>query len=355
MSGRFDRRYHPAMSRRSALAVRDAAEADAPAIATVAAASWRDTYRDIFTAEFIDGFLAEAYSLPSLQRSVRRAQETDDVHFFVAERDGEVVGYLNFGVGPRGPELFRVYADPAHYGTGVGSALLDELHRRIVGRVDAYLLDVHSRNDRGRAFYARNGFAIVGGGATPDCDLTMRRTLAPRRPSLPVETERLRLRSLTDTDADAAALHAIYADAETMRYIGEAGRPSPSLDATRRTLRSLTRHEEWHGFSLWAVDERESGETIGIAGLAYVEDVGPDVELAYLLRRDRWGRGYATEASRAALRIGLHELGLGCVVALAYPENTASVRVMEKIGMRPGGSQNAYGHELVRYVADHGG
>jgi ribosomal protein S18 acetylase RimI-like enzyme len=97
----------------------------------------------------------------------------DDREFLVAERDGDVIGYLNFGVGPRGPELFRVYAHPTAYGTGVGSALLDELHGRIAGRVTRYVLDVHSRNARGRAFYERHGFEVVGGGATLDCDLTM--------------------------------------------------------------------------------------------------------------------------------------------------------------------------------------
>ena len=113
------------------------------------------------------------------RRAAEAATTRDEADFLVAERDGAIVGYLHFGEGSRGPELFRVYADPAHYGTGVGSALLAELHRRIEGRVDAYVLDVHSRNERGRAFYDRNGFVTVGGGATEDCDLTLRRTLRP--------------------------------------------------------------------------------------------------------------------------------------------------------------------------------
>ncbi|HEX2220967.1 MAG TPA: GNAT family N-acetyltransferase [Candidatus Limnocylindria bacterium] len=335
-----------------ALTVRDATPADAPAIARVAAASWRETYRYIFEPAFIERFLGDAYSVAALEEAARRVAQRDGSEFLVAERGGRVVGYLGFGSGRRGPELFRIYADPAHYGTGVGGALLDELHRRIAGRVASYLLDVHSRNERGRAFYARNGFVVAGGGATPDCDLTLRRTLEPARPALPVETERLRLRSLTDGDEEAEALHAIYGDAETMRYIGSGGRPTPHRDATRRMLHSLIRHEAWHGFGLWAVDERESEETIGIAGLAYVEDLGPEVELAYLLRRDRWGHGYAAEAAAAALRVAFDDIGLGRVIALAYPENRASIRVMEKIGMRRDGTQHAYGRELVRFVAE---
>ena len=161
------------------VSVRDATAGDAVAIGRVAQASWRDTYRDIFEPEFIDGFLARNYSQAALAGAAETATTQDGAAFLVAERDGAIVGYLHFGEGPRGPELFRIYADPAHYGTGVGSALLAELHRRIEGRVEAYVLDVHSRNERGRAFYDRNGFVTVGGGATEDCDLTLRRTLRP--------------------------------------------------------------------------------------------------------------------------------------------------------------------------------
>ena len=157
--------------------VRDARPEDADRIADVARASWTETYRDIFEASFIEDFLARAYAPDDLARGAERAAQRDDAHFLVAERDGMVVAFAQYGPGPRGPELFRIYADPAHYGTGAGSALLAELHRRLRGRVDAYLLDVHSRNERGRAFYDRQGFVIVGGGSTPDCDLTLRRVL----------------------------------------------------------------------------------------------------------------------------------------------------------------------------------
>ncbi len=157
--------------------VRDATAADAVPIARVARASWTDTYRDIFEPAFIDDFLRANYGTDALSAQAERASSRDDTHFLVAERDGAVIAFAQYGAGPRGPELFRIYADPAHYGTGAGLALLDELHRRLAGRVEAYLVDVHSRNTRGRAFYARNGFVAVGEGATPDCDLTLRRTL----------------------------------------------------------------------------------------------------------------------------------------------------------------------------------
>ncbi len=157
--------------------VRDARPGDAAAIERVARASWTDTYRDIFEPAYIEEFLARAYAPADLARSAERAAAMPNAHFLVAERDGAVVAFLQFGDGPRGPELFRMYADPGHYGTGVGLALLEELHRRMVGIVDGYVLDVHAQNERGRAFYDRNGFVVVGEAASPDCHLTLRRSL----------------------------------------------------------------------------------------------------------------------------------------------------------------------------------
>ena len=328
--------------------VRDARPEDAEAIARIAAASWRDTYRDIFEPAFIDEFLARNYAPDSIASAARRSADRRDTQFLVADRDGAVVAYAQFGVGERGPELSRIYADPAHYGTGAGSALLDELESRL--EVDSYVLDVHSRNDRGRAFYDRRGFVIVGGGATPDCDLTLRRTLRPRHPELPIRTDRLRLRALTDADLDG--LHAIYGDAETMRFIGRSGRPTDGPEGTARILDWLRRHEALHGFGLWALEDVEHADMVGVAGLLWVDGHGPEVEAVYLVRRDRWGRGYATEAARAVLDAAHGSLGLRRVIALSYPENGASQRVMEKAGMQPDGEVEAYGRRMLRFVSE---
>jgi [ribosomal protein S5]-alanine N-acetyltransferase len=332
----------------TALAIRDARPEDAAAIARVANASWRDTYREIFEPAFIEEFLATHYSPAALVAAIGRAAARDDTHFLVAERGGEVIAYANYGVGPHGPGLWRIYAHPDHYGTGAGSALLDELESRL--DVDAYQLEVHSRNERGRAFYDRRGFVIVGGGQTPDCDLTLRRTLRPRRPTLPIDTDRLRLRSLTDADLDG--LHAIYGDAATMRHVGRSGRPTVDREGTARVLDWLRRHEALHGFGLWALEERQGEPMVGVAGLLWEEGHGPEVEAVYLLRRDRWGRGYATEALRAVLDVAHGELRLPRVIALAYPDNVASHRVMAKAGMTEAGTATAYGRVMTRAVSE---
>jgi ribosomal-protein-alanine N-acetyltransferase len=329
------------------VSVRNAEPADAPAIASVARASWRTTYRDVFEPAFIEEFLERSYSIDALDGAIRRAAAESTSVFLVAGRGREVQAYLQFGLGQRGPELFRVYAHPKVFGTGLGGALLAELHRRIGGTVESYLLDVHPQNVRGRAFYDRNGFVVVR--ETGDC-LTLRRNLHPAQLAFPIRTDRLSLRPLVGDDA--AALHRIYGDAETMRYIGASGQPSASVEQTASSIAWFARHQAFHGFSLWAIEERSSRELVGVAGLLYVEGRGPEVEVAYVLRRDRWGRGYATEAARAALDVAFGALGLKRVIALSYPDNAASQRVMTKLGMHPDGSAVAYGREMIRHAVE---
>jgi ribosomal protein S18 acetylase RimI-like enzyme len=159
------------------ITVRDAGPDDAARIAAIARASWTDTYRDIFDDAFIEDSLATNYRVEDLAAGAARAAEDNDHYFLVAERAGEVVAFAQFAVGPRGPQLFRIYADPAHYGIGAGHALIEELHRRLGGRFDSYVLDVHPRNERGLAFYRRHGFVVAGEGVGPDCHLMLRREL----------------------------------------------------------------------------------------------------------------------------------------------------------------------------------
>jgi ribosomal-protein-alanine N-acetyltransferase len=167
---------------------------------------------------------------------------------------------------------------------------------------------------------------------------------------LPIETDRLRLRHLLE--ADAEGLHAIYGDPETMRFIGASGRATADLDATRRVLDWLLTHEREHGFGLWAIDERNGEPMVGVAGQLLVEGIGPEVEAVYLVRRDRWQRGYATEALRAVLEHGHEDLGLARIIAIAWPEHARSLRVMERAGMLADGDVTAYGRRMRRYVSD---
>ena len=91
--------------------------------------------------------------------------------------------------------------------------------------------------------------------------------------------------------------------------------------------------------------DRETGELLAVCGLLAVEGTGPEIEVAYHVMRRHWNRGVATEAAGACVEAGLGA-GLDRVVAFVVPENVASVRVLEKIGMRRDGMARAYGLDL---------
>jgi RimJ/RimL family protein N-acetyltransferase len=146
---------------------------------------------------------------------------------------------------------------------------------------------------------------------------------------------------------DAEELHAVYADPSTARYL--AGDPPETIDRTIAHIERKMRHAVDHGFAPFSVVELSSGRVIGECGLQLLEG-GPEVELGYKLGRPYRGRGYATEASRASLEYGIEHLGLDQIVAVAWPENTASWRVMEKSGMTRVGPGHHYDHETVLYA-----
>ncbi len=102
-----------------------------------------------------------------------------------------------------------------------------------------------------------------------------------------------------------------------------------------------------HGFSLWLATEKATGAVVGDCGLQPLEFRGPEVELGYRLGRRHWGRALATEAATVCLRTGFEELGLERIVAVAYPDNAASRRVLEKIGFRYEGLGRHYGGAAV--------
>ena len=169
---------------------------------------------------------------------------------------------------------------------------------------------------------------------------------------LPIETRRLVIRSFTP--ADAPALHdRVFGVPEVMAYIPRGA--SPSLERTRGVIERFIRHERENGFGLWAVELRETAELIGDCGLFLLEGQGPEVEVAYHFGKEWWGHGYATEAAGACLAFGFGELRLPEIIAICYPEHTASRRVMEKCGMRYAGHAPYYGLDLAKYVATRSG
>ena len=143
-----------------------------------------------------------------------------------------------------------------------------------------------------------------------------------------LETPRLTLREFHSEDVDALCL--ILSDPETMRfYVKPFDRHGTDEWITRNRLRYT---KDGHG--LWAMILKSSGELIGDCGLVVQEiDGSNEIEIAYHVRRDHWGQGFATEAACACRDYGFAQLGVSRLVSIIRPENLASRRVAEKNGM----------------------
>lgn len=148
---------------------------------------------------------------------------------------------------------------------------------------------------------------------------------------LPLTTDRLLLRRWRDDDREPFAR--INADPRTMEFF-----PAPLTRAESDAL--VDRIEaaiERHGFGFWALELRESGALAGFTGLnvpAFEAPFTPAVEIGWRLAPEHWGRGYASEAARAALDVGFERAGLDRIVSFTAVPNVRSQRVMERIGMR---------------------
>jgi RimJ/RimL family protein N-acetyltransferase len=149
-----------------------------------------------------------------------------------------------------------------------------------------------------------------------------------------LETDRLLLRAFTDDDVDN--LVALDSDPAVMRFIN-GGRATPRDEVVEQVLsRFLWYQEQPSGYGFWAAEEKDTGAFIGWFHLRPDPDVGDpaEPELGYRLMRTAWGRGYATEGSRALIDWAFVHQGARRVWAAAMALNVGSWRVMEKAGMR---------------------
>jgi ribosomal-protein-alanine N-acetyltransferase len=162
-----------------------------------------------------------------------------------------------------------------------------------------------------------------------------------------LETERLVLREWSLDDAPS--LFEICRDAEVMLYIGT-GKPYETPAEAEKFLRWAIEYQKENGFCRWAVVEKSSGKIVGSCGFAYPRGV-PEPELGYLFGRGVWGKGFATEAARAALNYGFEKSGFREIIAITDLENTASQRVLEKIGFARRGVEKIDGEDNLIYLA----
>ena len=160
-----------------------------------------------------------------------------------------------------------------------------------------------------------------------------------------IETQRLRLRPPRETDLDNWAV-TVFGDPEVVRYM-----PKRDMTPRVRAERAKAVYDglwEKHGFGGWLITQKMTGALVGHCELEYLEETD-EVELGYALGRAHWGKGVATEAARAAVRLGFEAAGLSRIMAVVVPENVASYRVLEHIGFAYEETARYYDLEVVYY------
>ncbi len=151
-------------------------------------------------------------------------------------------------------------------------------------------------------------------------------------PDWPVETGRLTLRPFADGDFDA--MHAMRSDADVARYL-YGGPLSP--DETRSLLAQKAAGASWSREGDWlsvAAVERASGLTVGDISFRWVSERDRTAEIGFIFDPRHHGNGFATEAARALLDWAFTSAGFHRVIGRTEARNTASARVLEKLGMR---------------------
>jgi RimJ/RimL family protein N-acetyltransferase len=164
-------------------------------------------------------------------------------------------------------------------------------------------------------------------------------------------TTRLRLEPFADIHLDG--LNALNGDPEVMRHIS--GRPE-TREETQAVIDRVKARWAAVGYSWWTFFERESGEIVGAGCMQNLRreaqplpDPAAPLELGWRLRVDRWGRGYASEAASAIGDFAFDTLQPDELLAVCDPANTASARVMKRLGMRDRGLQRWYGKPLTTF------
>ncbi len=144
-------------------------------------------------------------------------------------------------------------------------------------------------------------------------------------------TERLRLRSWSFDDIPR--FRSLATNEDVIRFIGPG--TAWSDDRCAYWIGTQVGYQHGHGFSMWALREKDDEEVIGCVGLQPIpEHVGLDeVEIGWWIAPEHWGKGLATEAAQFAHDFAFERTDLQRFVARAYAANTASIRIMEKLGM----------------------
>ncbi len=148
------------------------------------------------------------------------------------------------------------------------------------------------------------------------------------------ETQHLYMRAITDDDLEA--MFELDSDPLVHRFLGQ--RPLKARKQSQQYIDHIKMQYQKYGVGRWAVIEKATGEFTGWSGLKVnFEDIfnGHEnlIDVGYRLMPRYWGKGYATESGKAAVRYGFEVLGLDTIYGMTEPDHHASRRVLEKIGL----------------------
>jgi ribosomal-protein-alanine N-acetyltransferase len=165
--------------------------------------------------------------------------------------------------------------------------------------------------------------------------------------TLSIETSRLNLRPFSLDDAEP--LFQILKTEGILQYFPSSD--PPDLERVQKLIQRQIDHWDEHGFGWWAVEPLQNSGLIGWSGLQYLPDTD-EIEIGYLLSKHYWGRGLATESATAGIDFGFDQLGIQEIIGIVHPENIASQRVLEKIGLKFHEKAEYFGMACFKYLAN---
>jgi len=159
-----------------------------------------------------------------------------------------------------------------------------------------------------------------------------------------LETERLHLRLFTPDDVQT--MYELCTDPEVIKY---ADTPVKDMqEAKQRLEQGPLADYKMYGYGRFAVELKSTGKVIGFCGIKYLPEIKlPEVGFRYL--KEYWGRGIGTEAASACVEFARLDLKISKLVALIMPENIASIKLAEKLGMTQGPLISVFDVEAFQY------
>lgn len=146
--------------------------------------------------------------------------------------------------------------------------------------------------------------------------------------NLILQTDRLLLREFLISDAES--LYMLNDDYDVIKYTGDV--PFLNVNEAKLFLKNYNPYKTF-GFGRWAVIDKSNNEFLGWCGLKFSPEL-QETDIGFRFFKKNWNKGYATEAANACIHFGFDNLNLKKIVGRAMESNTASIKVLEKIGMQ---------------------